>query len=218
MTISWTIIPAAICKKNQVSFGVTPGFQSSWCWLTMYCQGEIWWRTPMRLSHAYLTVMSTFPNGVKPVSGVCSCLHTQPTDRLQILQTEHGELLPVLFTSLWVVLAPVLLEWHTGLLQHRAHHYLLHGGTAPAQRTVVWIPLALCVPAVFQAGFTESVPAIENHWLAENMSTDRTGKVILQFSTSAGHSHSQCFEGKAWIPGPSHGSAQLPHFTLRNKC
>lgn len=81
--------------------------------------------------------MSTFPNGIEPVPLVFNCFPTYTTDWLQVLQTEQRELFPVLLTSLWVIMASVLLEGLAGLVQHGAHHDLLHGGPAPAQRTAV---------------------------------------------------------------------------------
>lgn len=158
--------------------------------------------------HAYLTVMSSFPNGIEPVSGVCRCFSTHTADRLQVLQTEKWELLPVFCTSLWIILASVFPKGLAGLVQHRAHHCLIHGRTAPAQRAVVWIPTALCVPAVSQTGFTESVSACQHHRLVENIPTNRTGKVILQMSTSGGHSSSQDFgdrAGREATPMPMRG-------------
>lgn len=80
--------------------------------------------------------MSTLPNGIEPVPSVCSCFPAQTTDWLQVLQTKQRELFSMLLTSHWVILASVL-EGFTGPLQHSAHRYLIHGGTAPAQRTVL---------------------------------------------------------------------------------
>lgn len=108
----------------------------------------------------------------------------------------------MLLTGIGVILASVFLEGFTGPLQHTAHNYLIHRGAAPAQRTAVWVLTALCLPAVFQTGFTKSVSAREHHWLTENMATNWTGKVILKMSASGGHSSPQGFDDKAASEAP----------------
>lgn len=94
--------------------------------------------------------MSTFPNRIESVPFVCSCFATHATNRLQVLQAEECERFSVFFTSLWIVLAPVVFKGFTGLLQHGVHPHLIHWGTSPAQRTAVGVcAVLLCVPAVF---------------------------------------------------------------------
>lgn len=142
--VSSSVIPAAIviCKTVEHIFG-NPRFPKQL--MLKICSS----RNENVLTDSYLTVMSAFPNGIESVPNVCSWFPTQTTDWLHVLQTEQFELFSMLLTSLWVILASVLLERFTGPLQHSAHHYLIHRGAAPAQRTVVWIPAALCLPAVF---------------------------------------------------------------------
>lgn len=146
--------------------------------------------------------MSPFPNRIEPVSNVYGCFPTQTTDGFQVLQTEECEFLSMFLTRLWIIPASVLLEGFTGPLQHSAHHYLIHGWPAPTQRTGVWILTALCVPAVFQTGFTESMSAREHHWLAENMPTNWTWKVIFTMNTSGCHSFLLGFDDKAGSKAP----------------
>lgn len=141
--------------------------------------------------------MSTFSNGIEPVSTVSSWFSTQTTDWLQVLQTKECELFSMFFTSHWVIPASVLPERLTGPLQHSVHHHLIHGTALPAQGTVVWLATVLYSPAVQQAGFTESVSANEQHWLTENISTNWTRKVIVKPSASGGHCFSQGLDDKA---------------------
>lgn len=132
--------------------------------------------------------MGTLRDGIEPVAGVCGRLPAQTADGLQVLQAEQRELLSVLPASHRLVLAPVFSEGLAGPLQYRVHHYLVHGASAPAQRAVVGLTAALCLPALQQAGFTEPVFASDHYWLAEDKSTNWTGEVVLQPCASAGHS------------------------------
>lgn len=131
------------------------------------------------LGVAYLTVVSALRDGIEPVAGVRGRLPAQAADGLQVLQAEQRELLPVLPARHGLVLAPVFPEGLAGPLQHRVHHYLVHGARAPAQRAVVGLAAALCLPALQQAGLTEPVSANDHDWLAEDKSTNWTGEVVL---------------------------------------